>query len=70
MQVIQGHDDARREELLEWVIELVVTGLLLIEFAMPSDVVSQVAASQEVHEEVEVVAVLEGADHVDEEAGR
>ena len=58
MYVFQRHYDAPDEEL----------GLLLSEFPMPRNVVAEVAATQQVHHEVQVLPVLERVLHVDYEA--
>ena len=39
----------------------------LIELPVPANVVTEVAAGEQVHDEVEVLPVLEGVVHVDEE---
>jgi hypothetical protein len=42
-------------------------GFLLLELAFIAEVVAQIASVAVVHDQVEVLAVLEGADHVDQE---
>ena len=60
MDVFQRHYYAPDEEL----------GLLLSEFPMPRNVVAEVAPSQQVHHEVQVLSVLERVLHVHYEATR
>lgn len=57
VHVLEGQEDAGGEE----------AGLLLGEPVLAADVVAQVAARHEVHDQVETVAVLEGLAHVDDE---
>ena len=57
MEVIQPNYEVGNEEF----------GLQFCESASPADVVSQVSAVDVVHDEVEVLSVLEGVVHVDEE---
>lgn len=64
MQKLQAQDDATREELYSI---LMLTGLLLVEFGVFDEMEAQVAAIDQVHDEVEVLPVLEGIEGVDEE---
>lgn len=57
VQVIQPDDEVGDEEF----------GLQLCESSPPADVVPQIAAVDVVHDQVEVLPILEGAVHVDEE---
>lgn len=45
----------------------VLTGSGLIELSVPANVVPEVASRQQVHDQVEILSVLEGIVHVDEE---
>ena len=60
---LQAENDAGREEFCS----ARATALLFGEFAEAADVEAQVAAGEQVHDEVEVVSVLEGELHVDDE---
>lgn len=44
-----------------------LTGLLLVEFSVFDEMKAQVAAIDQVHDEVEVLPILEGIEGVDEE---
>ena len=44
----------------------VLTGCRLVELSVPTDVVPEVSSRQQVHDEVQVLPVLEGKVHVDE----
>lgn len=57
MEVVQPNDEVRNEKF----------GLQFSESASPANVVSQVSAVDVVHDEVEILSVLEGVVHVDEE---
>ncbi len=57
VEVLEAEDDAGEEE----------AGFGLIEDAVVAEVVAHISAVAVVHDEVEVLPVLEGADHVDEE---
>lgn len=64
VQIFQSLDDTSNNEFY---VTLVFTYLLFIEVDLLVEVVSQVTPVEEVHHQEQVLSVLEGAHHVDDE---
>ena len=45
----------------------ILTGGLFVELSVPADMISQISSTEEVHDQVEVLSVLECVVHIDQE---
>ena len=67
MKVLQCDENAYDEKFFLIKSEMDFTCLVFCEFALFAEVVPQVTALEEIHDEVKVLSVLEGCFHVHDE---